>query len=382
MLDMVFLSGSEDSVFDSYFEIAGIEKPKAAPVMGWTSWYDYYQRINEKCLLKNIGGLSKSVSKTDGAFKVFQIDDGYEKFVGDWLDCDYEKFPGGLEPVVKAAVEAGMKTGIWFAPFSAEKKSEIFQTHPDWFVKDINGEPVLCGCNWSGFYGMDIYNDEVRDYIKKACRHFIDDLGFTLLKIDFLYSVCLVPQKNKTRGKIMHDALEFFREVSKGAELLGCGVPLGSAFGLVDYCRIGTDVSLSWNDKLYMQLCHRERPSTKNTILNSLYRRQLDARAFLNDPDVFLLRTYNEKLGKNRKELLSEINALAGSLIFTSDNPETYNESQNEELRKIILLSKAQINSVENRGNLVTVSYCYKDQDNSVDEKTLSFNKKNGKIVR
>ena len=69
-------------------------------------------------------------------------------------------------------------------------------------------------------------------------------------------------------------------------------------------------------------------------------------------------------------------------MIFTSDNPETYNESQNEELRKIILLSKAQINSVENRGNLVTVSYCYKDQDNSVDEKTLSFNKKNGKIVR
>ncbi len=373
MIDLALLSGTEDGVFDNYFSMAGIEKPKAELVMGWTSWYDFYQDINEKCLMENVAGLPGD------PFKVFQIDDGYEPFVGDWLSVDEKKFPAGLEPVVKAAAEKNLKTGIWFAPFSAEKKSRTFKEHPDWFCRDKNGKSVLCGCNWSGFYGMDIYNEEVRDYIIRTCRHFIDDLGFTLLKIDFLYSACLVPRKDKTRGQVMHDAMVFFREASKGAELLGCGVPLGSAFGLVDYCRIGTDVSLSWNDKLYMQLCHRERPSTKNTILNSLYRRQLDGRAFLNDPDVFLLRTYNEKLGTERKSLLSQINAIAGSLVFTSDNISTYDENQKSELEKVKKLIGAKIISVDNKGNKITVRYDPLDGEEG--EKTLCFNRKSGKII-
>ena len=375
MLDLALLSGTEDGVFDNYFKLAGIEKPKSEPVVGWTSWYDFYQDINEKCLMENIQGLSENGSNP---FRVFQIDDGYEPFVGDWLSVDEKKFPNGLEPITKAAKEKGMKTGIWFAPFSAEKKSKIFMDHPDWFMKDESGKPVLCGCNWSGFYGMDIYNEEVREYIIRSCRHFIDDLGFTLLKIDFLYSVCLVPRKDKTRGQVMHDALVFFREASKGAELLGCGVPLGSAFGLVDYCRIGTDVSLSWNDKLYMQLCHRERPSTKNTILNSLYRRQLDGRAFLNDPDVFLLRTYNEKLGTERKALLSRINAIAGSLVFTSDNPSSYNHEQKTELEKVVKLTKAKIRTVESNRNKISIFYDTLDGENG--ESVLRFNRKNGKM--
>jgi len=377
LIDVLFLSGTEDGVFDNYFSIAGIEKPSAEPVIGWTSWYDFYQNINEKCLLDNIQGLSESKKDT---FRVFQIDDGYEPYVGDWLSVDEKKFPAGLEPITKAAKEKNMKTGIWFAPFSAEKKSKLFKDHPDWFMKDESGKPVLCGNNWSGFYGVDIYNEEVRDYILRSCRHFIDELGFTLLKIDFLYSVCLVARKDKTRGQVMHDSMVFFREASKGAELLGCGVPLGSAFGLVDFCRIGTDVSLSWNDKLYMQMCHRERPSTKNTILNSLYRRQLDGRAFLNDPDVFLLRTYNEKLGTERKALLTRINALAGSLVFTSDNPSSYNDEQKAELENMVKLTKAKIRKVESAGNKVSVIYDPLDGENG--EKVLRFNRKNGKMVK
>lgn len=379
MIDAVLLTGSEDGVFERYFEIAGIQKPEVEPVMGWTSWYDFYQKINENCLLENVKGVAScSVNKTN-PFKVFQIDDGYEPFVGDWLSVNSKKFPNGLETVTKAAKEKNLKIGIWFAPFSAEKKSKTYKDHPDWFCKNEKGKDVLCGCNWSGFYGMDIYNQEVRDYITRCCRHFIDDLGFSLLKIDFLYSVCLVARKDKTRGQVMHDAMVFFREASKGAELLGCGVPLGSAFGLVDYCRIGTDVSLNWDDKGYMRLCHRERPSTKYTILNSLYRRQLDGRAFLNDPDVFLLRTYNEKLGSERKSLLSQINALAGSLVFTSDNPSSYDEEQLSNLEKVISLAKAKIKGVENSGNRIVVTYDPLDGENR--EKTLRFNRKNGKII-
>ena len=57
----------------------------------------------------------------------------------------------------------------------------------------------------------------------------------------------------------MADAMDFLRECAGDAMILGCGVPLASAFGKVEYCRIGCDVSLDWNDKPHMRLMHRER---------------------------------------------------------------------------------------------------------------------------
>ena len=49
-----------------------------------------------------------------------------------------------------------------------------------------------------------------------------------------------------------------------------------------------------------MRLTHSERPSTKNTMADTVFRRQLSGRAFLNDPDVFLLRDENTKLTEEK----------------------------------------------------------------------------------
>jgi alpha-galactosidase len=43
-------------------------------------------------------------------------------------------------------------------------------------------------------------------------------------------------------------------------------------------------------------MTHRERVSTKNSIDDTTFRRQLNGRAFMNDPDVFFLRDENCKL--------------------------------------------------------------------------------------
>ena len=58
------------------------------------------------------------------------------------------------------------------------------------------------------------------------------------------------------------------------------------AFGLVDYCRVSCDVGLDWDDVWYMRLFHRERVSTKQAINNTLFRRQLNGRAYGSDPDA------------------------------------------------------------------------------------------------
>ena len=60
----------------------------------------------------------------------------------------------------------------------------------------------------------------------------------------------------------MNDTMTFLRNSCGDKLILGCGVPLGSAFGLVDYCRIGADIHLEWEHKLLKFLENRERVST------------------------------------------------------------------------------------------------------------------------
>ena len=351
-LDIFFGSGEENAVFDRWFELMGIKPPAAKPVFGYTSWYRHYQNINEQRIADDLDGLKSAPIKAD----IFQIDDGYQCAVGDWLKVDTGKFPDSMGAIAEKITSEGLTPGIWLAPFVCEEKSDIFRNNKEWLLLDENGMPVKGGSNWSGFYALDIYNPEVRNYLKNVFHVIVDEWGFKLLKLDFLYAACMIPRKDKTRGMIMHEAMEFLRELAGNARILACGVPLASAFGIADYCRIGPDVSLDWNDKIYMQNLHRERPSTKNTVLCSVFRRHLNGRAFINDPDVFLLRDTETTMTHPQKRCLAEINALSGGVLFTSDNFSEYGEWQDKELKETEALRTARILSAEIFGNTLIVS--------------------------
>ncbi len=330
-LNLFSANGNENEVFDAYFAAAGIKVPDKKPLTGWTSWYNYYQDISENIILENL----QSVKKYAPDFSVFQIDDGYQCAVGDWLDIDSAKFPNGMKVIADEIHKNNFKAGIWLAPFGAETNSRIFKENPDWILKDKACEPVIAGWNWNTFYALDFYNPEVRDYLKKVFHTVFHVWNYDLVKLDFLYAVALTPQHGKSRGEVMYEAMEFLRECAGDKLILGCGVPLGSAFGLVDYCRIGCDISLDWNDKIHMRFMHRERISTLNALVNTISRNHLNCRAFLSDPDVFLLREDNIKLSKTQKETLFTINSIFGSLVFTSDNFNLYHEEQFEVLKKL-----------------------------------------------
>lgn len=351
-LKLYFGEGTQDQVFDGYFAALDIPKPDAKPIFGYTSWYKHYQDISEEKLINDLEGILDCEHKAD----VFQIDDGYQTAVGDWLSIDEEKFPNSLKPISQRISQAGLIPGLWLAPFVCEEKSEIFKNHRDWIVTNEKGGLVKGGSNWSGFYALDIYNPEVRDHLKKVFDTVINDWGFKLLKLDFLYAACLQPREEKTRGMVMCDAMDLLRELTKGAQILGCGVPLASAFGKVDYCRIGCDVTLDWDDKPYMKLMHRERTSTRNSILNSVFRRQLDGRAFLNDPDVFLLRSDNTALTEVQKQTLAEINSLTGSVLFTSDSLKDYTDAQNLKLNNLLAFSTWKVTAAELNGKELSLT--------------------------
>lgn len=350
---MLITDGTEDDVFDEYFRQLGVSlRPAAKPVFGYTSWYRHYQNINEELLLKDLEGIKDQKCKSD----VFQIDDGWQTAVGDWLSTDHSKFPQGMKAAADQISSAGITPGLWLAPFVCEEHSDIYQSHQDWLVKDENGFFVKGGSNWSGFYALDIYNDNVRDYLREVICTVTNTWGYGLLKLDFLYAVCIQPRYNKTRGQIMADAMVFLRECAGDALILACGVPLASAFGRVEYCRIGCDVSLDWDDKKYMHFMHRERISTKNTILDTIFRRQLNGRAFLNDPDVFLLRSDNTTMTGAQRQCLAEINSLAGSVLFTSDNMAEYGEEQKKLLYGITKLRNAKLLTADYDDGILTVT--------------------------
>ncbi|MBR5747136.1 MAG: alpha-galactosidase [Clostridia bacterium] len=362
VFDVAVLSGKEDEVFDRYFELLGTPKPRAKRINGYTSWYNRYENITEATVGEDLEGFAHEEKKPD----VFQIDDGYESAVGDWLSVDENKFPSGMKYAADKIREKGMIPGLWLAPFAAEKKSKLVKEHPDWLLRGNDGEPAVGGSNWSGFYGLDIYNAEFREYLKNVFVTVINDWGYGLVKLDFLYAACIYPRKDKTRAQVMFEGMRFLRELCGDALIIGCGVPLAPAFGNVDYCRIGCDVSLSWDDVFYMRFMHRERVSTKNSLLNTIFRRQLDGRAFRNDPDVYLLRDDNIQLTVEQKKTLATVNSLFGGVLFTSDNVGGYSQEKEEFHNSMTKLSRSCVTRITNSKKAVTVYYTADGEENTV----------------
>ena len=351
-LALFFATGSEEDVFDAYFAALGVTPRPAPPSTGYTSWYNCYQAISAARIEADLAGLETLPVKPD----IFQIDDGFEPFVGDWLTADPVKFPNGTAPIAEKITAAGYRAGIWLAPFVCEEKSALYREHPDWLLRGEDGAPLHCGCNWGGAYALDFYQEGLRDYLRQVFAKYRAE-GFTLFKLDFLYAVCMIPRPNKTRGEIMEEAMCFLREVCGEAQILGCGVPLAAAFGKVEYCRVGPDVSLDYDDKAYMRLFHAERPSTRQTMRNSLFRRQLSGRAFLNDPDVFILRDENTTLTRAQKVALGTINALCGGLLFASDEFARYDEDKKALYASFLALRNGRVTGVERQGKALLVTY-------------------------
>lgn len=369
LLSFAHVSGEYDEAFDRYFELMNVRSRQTEQKCGYTTWYNYYGNINEQIVRRDLDTISELPKKID----IFQIDDGFQKAIGDWLETKKERFPHGMKPVADAIHEKGMLAGLWLAPFAVTKNSDVFRNHPDWIVRDENGKPFLAGPNWGTFYALDFYNEEAAAHIRNVFRVVLEDWGYDMVKLDFLYACCVRPMHNKSRGQIMCEAMEFIRDCVGDKLILGCGVPLMPAFGKVDFCRIGADVSLSWNKRKY---AIREDVSTPNTISCTIFRRGLNKRAFINDPDVFLLRDQNISMNFKQRCLLAEINSIFGGLLFTSDNVGAYSAAQRAEFLKAITKKNPDILLAEfTQKNTIHVEYRL---DGALH--TLDFNVNTGKL--
>ena len=323
----------ETDTAEAWFRYRKLDCSRLPKLTGWTSWYNYYTGITEKILLENL----KALEAADLGLEIFQIDDGYQHAVGDWLEPN-GKFPGGMDSLAEEISRRGMTPGLWLAPFACEKKARLALRHPEFLVRDLRGRAVPGGFNpgWSGiFYGLDVLHPGVREYLEEVFDTVIRRWGFRFLKLDFLQAAGILPRKGKTRAMIMTEGYDLLRRLRGNVPLLGCGAPLGPAAGRFEYMRIGCDVAPYWEDRFLARLGYRERVSTASSLNSTRNRRFLNGRAYLNDPDVFILRDTREvTLSEEQKLTLFRENLSSGGLVFFSDDIRTYPQEKLSLLRE------------------------------------------------
>ena len=356
--DLLFAEGSENEVFDAYFEALGIPPVAEKPVIGYTTWYRHQQDISEKKLLSDIKDLTDVHAKYPCS--VFFIDEGYENAIGDWLTPQKIPFPHGLEPVTKKILESSMRAGIWIAPFVCDKKSSIYKHHNDWLLRDPSGEPVLACQSWKDLYCIDFSNLSFRHHLKNVLLTMRDDWGISVFKFDFLYAVCSVPSPEKTRGEKMYEAIRFLKDCVGDSITIGMGVPLMSAAGIFDYCQVTCDYSPEW----FPPLTHagREQNSTYRALVDLIGHRHLSGRAFNIFNNVIPINNKTFLFAEDKRMLLAKAQGLSHGMVLTSDDLTHFSGDDIVLWNTILSHRDAKIDSVYTKDRKLVVEYTLFEQ--------------------
>jgi alpha-galactosidase len=332
-LDVVVLirhgPGYHIASIDRAVSASALEKSAraAAPLYtGWCSWYQYFSGISEKEFLKNLSIAEKELDSLD----VFQLDDGFQRAIGDWTETN-SKFPSGIEGIARRVADAGFIPGIWIAPFVATTESSLYTEHPDWFLKLPNGSPTPAMLNpsWGGngfAYALDCTHEEVLGWLQ-SLGSALREAGFGYVKIDFCYAASMPGRSAAPAGRAsaLAGGVSALRKgLGDEVFLLGCGIPLWPSVGLVDGCRIGPDVApvFAPNQEIY-GLTH-SLPAVVNAWRNTVARAFMHRRLWVNDPDCVMLRKSQTSLESTVAENWGRLIAALGQMFLISDDLSLY----------------------------------------------------------
>ena len=299
--------------------------PQKKKITGWNSWNAFGFDVSEEKIIKQADWIKQNQEHLSLEYVV--IDDGWTRW-GDWLAEDRKKFPQGLKKVVEEIKQKNLKPGIWLAPFLVEEKSELFQRRQLWLAKYKDGPisglqmvPIVESLSLFmpeiGRYLADIKKIEVWNYIFKSVDYLLSDLGFELIKLDFLFSPYFYPGINsREASKAVRKLLTYIKEKYPKVFVIGCGCPLGDGIGLVDAMRIGPDVLAGPFFNRFTFPINRWKVKK---IAENIAKRKWTKKFWLLDPDAFVCR---RGVGLTEREILSLQNSIkeADGLVFLGDD--------------------------------------------------------------
>jgi alpha-galactosidase len=156
--------------------------PEHRPVV-YNSWYatTFDVRVEHQLALADVAA--------ELGVEVFVVDDGWFRGrtsdragLGDWF-VDEEKFPDGLEPLVKGVLDRGMRFGLWVEPEAVNPDSDLYRAHPDWVH-----QPLLTLRNQ---YVLDLGRPEVEAWAGAMLRRLLTEHPISYLKWDMNRAITL-----------------------------------------------------------------------------------------------------------------------------------------------------------------------------------------------
>lgn len=310
--------------------------------LGWYSWYQYFEKINEEVLLGNLAFLSSH--KKEFPVDFFQIGDGYQldnrtsgrPGLGDWLVSN-NNFPHGMQWIADTVRHAGFKPALWIAPFLVGESSDFYKNHPECVIHDAEDNPISVLPPWRGdqVYALDCTHPASQEWLRKLFTTIIDQWGFEYVNIDFLFAAARAGnhyKKNATRAQAYRMGLEVIRNtVGTSHFIIAGGAPLGPSIGLVDAMRIGPDVSPGrWEDSYG----RTGAPSMMNAIRNTIGRYYMHNTFWLNHPDCIMLRDTEIELSDDEIRAWLTLVGLTNGLIVISDNMSLISAERQSEFHK------------------------------------------------
>ncbi len=143
------------------YQIVDGEGPRLTLLNNWESTYFTFDENKLAGILKD--------TKTLGV-DLFLLDDGWfgnkyprnddHQGLGDWQP-NKAKLPDDIAFLTKAASENGVKFGIWVEPEMVNPKSELYEKHPDWVVK----QPQRPEYYMRNQLVLDLSNPKVQDFV-------------------------------------------------------------------------------------------------------------------------------------------------------------------------------------------------------------------------
>jgi alpha-galactosidase len=324
--------GGEQQVFDAYADLLGsrVGRRTLPELRVWCSWYSFYRDITEPALDRVLADL-------DGlAFDVFQVDDGWQRHIGDWQVND--DFPSGMPALAGRIRDAGLRPGLWLAPFLAHEASQLCADHPEWVLRDADGDPVPAGWNWGGrVHALDVtHPDALAHVVEVLCAAV--GWGFDYLKLDFIYAGALEGRRHvdTERHTAYRRAVEAIRDgVGDDVLLLACGAPVVPSLGVFDAIRIGPDVAEIWeNTEVTRYLHHLGAPQARYAVATSVHRLWLQP-LIGTDPDVAYFRTRYCLLTDEQKALVADLTRVC-RFRATSDVPATLDPHERDALARYL----------------------------------------------
>lgn len=281
---------------------------------GWCSWYQFYNRVTEADVIRNLEAMRDSSHPAT----FVQVDDGYQSCTGDWL-APNGKFPSGMAALAARIRDAGYRPGLWLAPLLLHEDSAALRDHPEMVLRRHDGSPLFVQ-TWLGRAAvLDCTHPLAEQWLRNVVATVVHDWGYGYLKLDALAFAAVSPAEVRyyaagtTAPANLRRGLEIIRAAAGASTfILGCTCHFGPAIGLVDAMRVGPDVKAAWSDGSH--------PSVKHALRMALARNWMHGRWWANDPDCLIVRDTETELSEPEVRFLATGIALSGGMVVAGDD--------------------------------------------------------------